>query len=479
MTDPQAALEAAYTSDLYDFQSWRTTDGRSPQAAFFRAASTARVRVFRSGNRVGKTTAGGVDVLLHLLGWHPWGQHKPPCHWWASGVDWEFGVGQVLWPKIREYLPMDQVSSIAWYRRAEPSIPLSIVFKNGSQLDFKSGDSGRRKYQGTDLNGVWIDEEHPADVVEEARTRLLHTKGYLTVTLTPLMRMRWVQEIEREQDAAIFRASMMDAADAGLLDLEVVKRFAKSLPERQRRVRVHGDFVALEGQVYPDLIEETHSARPLGAQLRMGEKTIAPWPIPDEWQRVAAVDWGYVNPTAVPIAACCPFTGRLIVYRCYYSSGIRASEWARLLLDRLPRLRLALISDHDAQARAECEAEGLPTTPAKKTIDAGLEAVERTLQPLEDGLPGLVFVVNEETDKVLGRCDAHKVLWEAEHYHYPMTRQGRPDPRDQPVKKDDHAMDALRYLVVGWEGGRNGFNKPPAFYRHDDEDEDEEDDNWL
>ena len=481
----RAALEDFLASPLARFESWRTPDGDSPQGEFLRAAATHRRRVFRSGNRVGKTTAGAVDTLLHLLGWHPWGDKRTPSRWWAAGLDWEFGVGQVLWPAVRELLPMDQVRTIAWYRRAEPSIPLSIMFRNGSQLDFKSSDAGRRKFQGANLDGVWLDEEHPADVVEEARARLLKNKGFMTVTLTPIQRMRWVQDLEREEGTKIVRASMLDAAKAGLLDEEEVRRFAASLPERQRRVRVFGDFVALEGQVYPELTRETHSARPTrvngvgsGSQLICQGKAIAPWPLPPEWPRWAAIDWGYANPTAVVIAAADPHKGRLIIERCYYSPGIRASAWAKLLQRRLPRLRVPLISDHDAQARAECEAGGVATIRADKDVEKGIEAVHRMIaDKLADDRPALVFAIDEQQlDKQLGRCDAEKVLWEGELYHYTAARDGRPDPRDAPVKRDDHALDALRYLVNGWQRSAGGPPRPPRIRdRKEQRDDDDAD----
>ncbi len=74
----RAALEDFLASPLARFESWRTPDGDSPQGEFLRAAATHRRRVFRSGNRVGKTTAGAVDTLLHLLGWHPWSERRGP-----------------------------------------------------------------------------------------------------------------------------------------------------------------------------------------------------------------------------------------------------------------------------------------------------------------------------------------------------------------------------------------------------------------
>lgn len=163
----------------------------------------------------------------------------------------------------------------------------------------------------------------------------------------------------------------------------------------------------------------------------------------------------------------CPFTGRLIVYRCYYASGIRASQWAQLMKKgRLPRTRVPLISDHDSQARAECEAAGILTARADKEVETGLEAVSRLIsKKFDDGSPGVVFVCDGHNDPVLGQCDTERILWEGEQYHYAPAREGRPDPKDVPVKKDDHSLDALRYLVVAWEKGRGGPPRPPGAQR--------------
>ena len=455
-------LQKWYDSPLTKFKAWTTPEGKSPQLDFFKAAATNKIRIFRSGNQVGKTTAGAVDVLRMALGQHPWCVFKPPMRIWCSGLDWDFGIGQVIWPAMRDIIPMDEVRGITYMRKQEPQLPLQIVFKNGSEMTFKSADSGRRKYQGSAIHAVWLDEEHPQDVVEESRTRLIKNVGYFTCTLTPIMRSRWIQDIEREPNAALFRASMLEAARAGILDLEAVKSFEEALPEKQRRVRVHGDFVSLEGTVYPSLNRDEHCVAIKGDHIYHKGTPIAPWPFPQNWARYAAIDWGMSNPTAVVIGVEDIKNRRLFITRVYYSPGIRASEWARLLETRLPRLRFPLISDHDAQARAECEAAGLATTPAMKDIDMGLESVERALsQTGKDGAPSLVFIEDKSIDRVLGRCDAHKLLWEMEGYHYPKAKDGRPDPVDRPVKKDDHACDALRYLVVAWERRIGGAPRPP------------------
>lgn len=474
------ALEDFLASEVAKFNSWVTTDKRSPQARFLRGAENHVIRIMRSGNRVGKTTVGVVDVVADCLGYHPWSKNRPPNHWWVSGLDWEFGIGQVIWPKMKPYIPMSKVRSIAWMRKSEPEIPISILFRNGSQIDFKSSDSGRRKYQGADLDGLWLDEEHPPDVVEEARTRLLDRDGYLNVTLTPLMRMRWVQDLEKDQDTLVIRTSMRDAADAGILRKDVVEKFARGLPEKQRRVRVNGEFVALEGQVYPELTEGQNSCRIVGDSVEWQGERVCAWPIPESYKRWWSADWGYVNPTVVHVAAEIPGINRLVFYRCYYAAGIRGSQWGKLLSERAPeRLATGLICDHDAQVRAEIEAGGTPEDPwapvstvaADKDIDRGLEAVQRCSETsLADGMPQLLFLVDEDhNDDKLGRCDCHKVFWEADMYHYPEVKANRADPKDRPVKKDDHAMDALRYLVIEWERSRKGPSMPDEIIEPEDQ----------
>ena len=462
----RATMQAFLASPMGRFKSWKTPEGYSPQAEFLRAAGTHKTRIFRSGNQVGKTTSGALDVLLACCGWHPWIDRRPPIRAWVSGLDWEFGIGGVIWPAMQELLPNNAIRSVTYRRRNSPALPLHVTFNNGSEITFKSAEAGRTKYQGAPLDYIWMDEEHPQDVVEEARTRLLAKRGHLVATLTPLLRLEWVKRIEQEPGTKVFRASMIQAAHAGLLDIDAVRAFEASLPERQRRVRVNGDFVALEGLVYPSFTRDTHTARIVGDALSINGHHVSnavggePFPGSPRW---AAVDWGVNNPTAVVIAAEDPTQGRLIVYRVFYSSGIRASEWARLLKDRLPRrLRVALISDHDAQARAELEAQGIPTTAADKEVDRGLETVERMLEKkCPDGLPSLLFAETGETDKALGTCDASKLIWELESYHYPRARTGRPDPVDRPVKLNDHALDALRYLCVAYERSQGGPPRPP------------------
>lgn len=430
------------------------------------ACKTHRYRIFRAGNRCGKSEIGVVDMLMACQGWHPYFPKTPPIKAWCVCLDWE-SVGQVLWPKFKRYLSMNEVS-VGWQRRVGVEIPESIHFKNGSSIIFKSAESGRERFQGSDLDLAWIDEEIDSGLVEEIKARLIDRGGLLNVTLTPVTRKAWVGQLEREVSGGVsmtkvVRASMRDAADAGILDKVAVGAYLDSLPEIQRKVREYGDFSRTEGLVYPEFSEHTHVVKPKDGQLWTGDgKNVAPWPLPRDWPRYGGIDFGYAVPTAVPLIVEDPSTGRLYVERCYYSHNVRISKWAEILRAELPPLVFPLVADHQAFERAELGGCGIQTIPAKKDIWPGLEAVERALYPLPDGRPKLQFVVFDHDPPkhpVVGRYDAHWLVWEIGNYRYKEK-----DPKDKhvnagrdlPVKKEDHACDALRYLLTHLEKRAGG-----------------------
>lgn len=457
----QAALDYL-SSPLRHFVPWQGADGSSPQREFLQAAATHPVRIFRAGNQSGKTTIAIVEALLRLLGLHPFVRRPPPVEGWLVALDWEWGVGQVLWPKMREWIPWDQVRSVLWYRRGEPSLPGSIVFKNGSKLTFKSAETGRRKFQGSTLDFIGLDEEMPGDIVEECRTRLLANRGDLWATLTPLRRERWVVDLEREPGTKVIRASMSQASHAGLLNADAVADYLASLPERQRQVRDLGDFADLEGLVYRDFSRAVHVVRPEGDHLVNDHGlVVAPWPVPTHWPRYAAIDFGYSHPTAIVQAAVHAETRGLIIERVPYCASIRASRWAQIIPQVLPPLVAPMVSDHDRQEREELRAEGIETMRADKDIVHGLEATERWLDPGPEDRPDIYLVVHDDArdaphHPLIGRYDAHALAWEMEAYRYPPSNDKTMNaPRDLPMKKDDHACDALRYLVMFLDKARH------------------------
>ena len=100
------------------------------------------------------------------------------------------------------------------------------------------------------------------------------------------------------------------------------------------------------------------------------------------------------------------------------------------------------VADHDKQERMELWNAGVTTTPANKDVDSGIQKVAERLVVQADGRPRLFIMRN---------CTS--LINEFGKYQWRSRREGSP-AKEEPLKVDDHAMDALRYMVQEVDSGR-------------------------
>jgi phage terminase large subunit len=218
----------------------------------------------------------------------------------------------------------------------------------------------------------------------------------------------------------------------------------------------YGVWAAAEGMVYMDawsrernLIDRIH--------------------IPKEWPRYLFVDFGYTNPFVCLWAARDP-DGRLYVYREIYHTKrlvedhcidiAIAAGWWHLLprtheryrnnpaewSDPLPR---DIICDHDAEDRATFERHlGLYTTGAKKTVSDGIQAVASRLKPAGDGKPRLYYLRDSIVERDRDLAARKKPTCTVDEYDSYIWKETPTGIKEEPVKEDDHGLDASRYGVA-------------------------------
>lgn len=204
---------------------------------------------------------------------------------------------------------------------------------------------------------------------------------------------------------------------------------------RKERLRF-GRWVAAEGVVYEGWDRGTHY--------------IDRFPIPAEWRRIRAVDFGYTNPFVCQWWAIDP-DGRMYLYRELYQTRQLVEDLARKIVKLSAGERIdATVADHDAEDRATLERHGVPTIAALKAISPGIEAVQARLRAAGDGRSRL-FVLRSSLaarDDLLAA--AHKPVCTAdefETYAWPKTSDGR-SMKENPVDADNHGMDATRYAAM-------------------------------
>jgi phage terminase large subunit len=234
---------------------------------------------------------------------------------------------------------------------------------------------------------------------------------------------------------------------------------------RYSRLRL-GLWVSAEGMVYQDAWERK---RNLVDRADITGRTHNPLygdgNLPREWPRYMSVDFGYTNPFVCQWWALDP-DGRLYLYRELYRSKWLVEDCARAILhyakwnvtggrlqpnannaDPLPR---AIFCDHDAEGRATLERHlGWYTTPAEKAISDGIQAVAARMKPAGDGKPRLYVLQGSlvERDPVLADAKLPCGTTEEIESYVWDTRGGRARG-EEPLDKDNHGMDAMRYMCA-------------------------------
>jgi len=168
---------------------------------FFKAGKDYRERGFVAANRIGKTEgAGGYETALHLTGLYPeWWEGRRfdyPVSWWAAGKTNETTrdiiQAKMLGPKKRRgtgLIPgstIKRITSKSGIQDMADTVEVEHISGGTSVLGFKSYQQGRDGFEGTEKDGIWLDEEPSIAIYGECLIRTATTDGMIIMTMTPL-----------------------------------------------------------------------------------------------------------------------------------------------------------------------------------------------------------------------------------------------------------------------------------------------------
>jgi len=406
------------------------------QKKFFKSGALFSQRLLMAGNRVGKTDCGAREMAYHLTGLYPdWWEGKRfdgPIRAWAGSDSAEttrdnqqsalfgdpedpslFGTGAVPKHLIGPTKPKTGIPN------AFTTVLVKHVTGGWSALAFKSYDQRRKKWQGKKLDVVWLDEEPAQSIYAEAVTRTLDKTGITYLTFTPLMGLSDVvlRFVQPENGATGQDVTMATWDDAEHLDEKAKAELLATLPEHEKEARSKGVPSLGAGKIYT--VSE--------ASLK-----VDPFEIPDHWPRLFALDVGW-NKTAVIWGARDRDSDIVYLYSehykgeeqpFYHASAIRSrGDWIPGVFDPAARGR----KQDDGKRLSDMykkELHGQSLHKAKNAVEAGLHEVHSRMKT--------------------GRLKVFSTLsnWWEEYRIYHRKEDGNI------VKKNDHLMDATRYLVM-------------------------------
>ena len=165
--------------------------------------------------------------------------------------------------------------------------------------------------------------------------------------------------------------------------------------------------------------------------------------IPIEWGRIASIDWGTRNPFCYLLAAHDPADDTIHVYRAIYHRERTITQHVdamREITDVWPEWIVADSEDRGSRLTMarEHDIPTLPTRKGKGSVRSGLNHVQERLEPDASGRPHLFIHDHPSMKPVIKEFLSYR--WD--------TMNSKRDQPDMPLKKDDHAMDAIRYLCT-------------------------------
>ena len=392
------------------------------------------------GNRSGKTECGAVEAVWLARGNHPYKKNKRGVFGWVVSLTQQV-QRDVAQKKILHYLRPDQIADVIMVsgRKDNPAagivdqIIVKNVFGGTSVIGFKSCDQGRERFQGSSLDFVWFDEEPPRDIYEECRMRVLDRRGEIFGTMTPLKGLTFAYEeiyLNRSGDPEIWY-EFMEWADNPFLSKKEIAMLTATMDSATLQSRRYGRFAAREGLVYPEFDERIH--------------VVEPFPVPASWQEIISIDPGLKNPLSAHWYAV-DFDGNVYVIAEHYAAGQDVAFHARAIRGISEKLgwkrdakgRYTALIDSAAGSRTLAASKSvaelfyeqgiLTDTRVDKDVFAGIERVKLYLDQ-KNGLPDLYLF-----------SGCVNMIREFKSYFW--------GSGESPVKRDDHAMDELRYFLM-------------------------------
>lgn len=406
--------------------------------------SVEPVKAFLGGNRSGKTTAGILDDLIqcvdadvvpdHLQRFKRW---QPPFRARIVTPDFTSTMEGVVFEKLREWAPREQLAGNSWDKAYDKQMRM-LVFKNGSWLQFMTFEQDLDKFGGAALHRVHYDEEPPRQIRQECRFRLIDYDGDELFTMTPLHGMSWMyDEIYVPWERGELKNAtvvIVDMDDNPYLNEQAKARVLAGLSREERAARKSGRFVQFSGMVYPEFQRHIHVV----PSAKIPDNVLLLGSIDPGTRHMAAVVWAYLTSD-----------DDLVVFdelALQESTVAQVALAIRMMEDRR-RVKLRTYTiDPSARNVAhqtgrsdqmEYSDHGIVTILGQNDVPAGINRVKERLQ----GQPG-------EGPRLHVQAHCTNLIEEFRRYHW--VRQGRSEheAKEQVVKRDDHLLDALRYMCM-------------------------------
>lgn len=227
-----------------------------PQDRFLK--SDKRIRALFCGNGTGKTVCLAIDLIYAHTNRHPYKNTDNIRHTWVLVP----GLDKVsdYWQEIKKWcppslLPKPNKLGSANIRRLE--------WINGSITTFYSFDQDSGKLEGTNIDALYIDECPPRSLYVAAYRGLRNNPDYYVCFAGTPVSEPWLYT-EIYLPAISGEDPNIEAISGSIYDnphisQDYIEDFKSRLSEDEIKVRIYGEFAALQGRIFKEFNSQTHT----------------------------------------------------------------------------------------------------------------------------------------------------------------------------------------------------------------------------
>lgn len=306
----------------------------------------------------------------------------------------------------------------------------TFYYSNGSRV-YSGGMMGNEQREAVrsiggagGLDIAWMEEANAfsREDYEEVLGRIRHTAAdwqQVILTTNPGGSSHWIKKdlIDGKQ-ANVYYSGAPENPNNSPAYIDTLKNLTGVMRDRL----VLGKWVQAEGAVYDMFDHRVHVKERNPEEMKY-------WYL--------AMDEGYTNPAVILLVGE-DSDGRFHQFRELYERGKLqeyvvsvAKDWAR---ER--SVRMAAVDEAAAGLIADLTNNGVPAVASKGRVLDGIQAVQNRLKVQGDGLPR--YTIDPSCINTINEFESY--VWK--------KASNTGISKDEPEKENDHAMDALRYLVI-------------------------------
>lgn len=278
--------------------------------------------------------------------------------------------------------------------------------------------------EGMTLKWAWADEagQMKLDAWINLQGRLSILEGSLFCTTTPYT-LNWLYTDFYEQwkkGNKDYLVVQFRSCDNPYFPREEYERVKATMDPRTFRRRYDGLFEKMEGLVYEDFMPSVHIIEPRKIDFK---------------EVIEGTDWGFTNPAAIAVIGIDHDNSFYLIDEFYK----REKTTAEIIVKQKEftkeyNIRMHYPDPAEPDRLEEMRREGIYPREVNKAKDSINHGIDKVRELLRRGQL-----------KVFNTCKY--TIEEFSTYHYPE------DDKEEPIKEDDHLMDAIRYAIYGYQPG--------------------------